>query len=62
MRGPICFDRPTHQEQAQNDTQDILFLFGQVLHVLQYRGSWPIHNGELVWSSMILVPEILLLI
>jgi hypothetical protein len=36
MRGPICFDGPTHQEQTQNDTQDILFLFGQALHARQY--------------------------
>jgi hypothetical protein len=36
MRGAISFDRPTDQEQAQNDTQDKLFLFGQAVHAPQY--------------------------
>ncbi len=36
MGNPIGFDGPTGQEQAQNDTQDQLFLFGQAVHAQEH--------------------------
>jgi hypothetical protein len=39
MRYPIRFDRPTDQEQAYNDSENCLFLFGQVVHARQYSGK-----------------------
>jgi hypothetical protein len=35
MRGAIRFDGPAYQEQAQNETQNHLFLFGQAVHARQ---------------------------
>jgi hypothetical protein len=32
MRGAIRFHRPAGQQQSQNNTQNELFLFGQVIH------------------------------
>jgi hypothetical protein len=51
MRGAIRFDRPTGQEQAQNDTQNHLFLFGQAVHARQCSGKlaspqWEIGSGK----------------
>jgi hypothetical protein len=39
MRYPIRFHRPTGQEQADNDAENHLFLFGQVVHTRQHSGK-----------------------
>jgi hypothetical protein len=33
------FDRPTREQQAQNEAQNQLLLFGQTVHVPKYSGK-----------------------
>jgi hypothetical protein len=47
MRYPIRFDRPTSQEQAYNDTENCLFLFGQVVHARQYSGKPVVSQSQI---------------
>jgi hypothetical protein len=50
MRGAVRFNGPTGQEQAENNTQNHLFLFGQAVHARQYStkpasSQWGIGKG-----------------
>ena len=35
MSGAVGLDRPTHQQQAEDDTENQLFLPGQAVHTLE---------------------------
>ena len=55
VAGAIRLDRPTQQQQAQNDTENQLFLSGQAAHAPEYsgdRGGSQWRNGLAVFDRV----------
>jgi len=51
MGSAVCFDSPPGQQQAKNDAQDQLFLFGQAVHEGNIAAGGPGATGQYQWVS-----------